>query len=293
MLLKYLTSLCALSATAFANDPFTSLGELLDNVPTLSQYNKYFKNSSVYQKFSGAQNVTVFAFSDSAVQAASNSYKASLLQNKDIIRSLIEYSCVQGVHHSSTFAAVGLFLQTYQADTYWGNVTGGQVLEVISKNGNASVFHADRMSANVVISDIPFNGGLVHIVDQILEIPHNATLSAANLNVASIPALDKAGVMAQYQAQADITIFALSNLAFQSLGPMDATQLNQMLQSYILPKAITFNYAFLAQGLTLKSINGTPITLKMDADGTLYVNNAIVEIQDIITNNGAMFVIDR
>jgi transforming growth factor-beta-induced protein len=48
----------------------------------------------------------------------------------------------------------------------------------------------------------------------------------------------------------------------------------------------------LSDGMEVKTVNGATLTIKVDDDGTVHVNDATVTTADIQTSNGVIHVID-
>lgn len=63
-------------------------------------------------------------------------------------------------------------------------MTGGQVVEMVNKNGNVSIYSAVKAESTITVPDAIFIGGLIQQVDQVLTIPiaTPATITKAGLN---------------------------------------------------------------------------------------------------------------
>ena len=124
-------------------------------------------------------------------------------------------------------------------------------------------------------------------------IPGNvsATASAANLTY-FLGALSEAGLASTINSLSDVTIFAPSNVAFESIGNLvgnlSTEALTSILQYHVLNGTIAYS----------PSIgNGSVETLGGDvnltvADSAIFVNQARVTNADVLVANGVIHVID-
>lgn len=88
----------------------------------------------------------------------------------DSIEALLSYHFLKGVHSYNSFITGPQFIATLLANTSYTNVSGGQVVEVIS-NGTATWFNSTVNEVSHIVrpeNDIVFNGGLIHVVDSVL-----------------------------------------------------------------------------------------------------------------------------
>jgi hypothetical protein len=94
-----------------------------------------------------------------------------------------------------------------------------------------------------------------------------------------------------------VTIFCPNNDAFQKLagtpGANNITdeQLAEILQYHVVQGAVGYSTT-LSNGLKLPTLAGQELTITIDAEGALFVNNARVINSDILIANGVLHVID-
>ena len=128
------------------------------------------------------------------------------------------------------------------------------------------------------------------------DIVDNAALAS---NVTTVVAAVKAADLVEtLKGPGPFTVFAPTNAAFEKLPagtvdslllPENKAQLTGILTYHVVPGKYTS--ADLKDGMTLKTVNGQTLTIKM-MDGKWLVNDAMVETADVISSNGVTFVID-
>lgn len=91
----------------------------------------------------------------------------------------------------------------------------------------------------------------------------------------------------------DITIFAPSNPAFQSIGSVLANastaDLTSILQYHVINGSIAYSPTL--RNTTVTTLGGQNLTITV-ANGTVFVNSARVVNPDVLIANGVMHVID-
>ena len=94
-----------------------------------------------------------------------------------------------------------------------------------------------------------------------------------------------------------MTIFCPNNDAFQKLagtpGANNITdeQLAEILQYHVVQGAVGYSTT-LSNGLKLPTLAGQELTITIDAEGAVFVNNARIINSDILIANGVLHVID-
>lgn len=68
----------------------------------------------------------------------------------DAIRALLEYHIANGTHPSATFGLQPLFVPTLLSSPNYTNVTGGQVVELVSQDNLSAVVSGVKAISHVV-----------------------------------------------------------------------------------------------------------------------------------------------
>lgn len=147
-----------------------------------------------------------------------------------------------------------------------------------------------------MMQDVAFNGGLVHIIDEVLAPTENVTRTAERLKLTSLAgALVKADLVDAVSTAAGITIFAPRNEAFEAIesavAGLSVEELSEILTYHVVAGTVAYS-SLLKNGEKVKTLNGEELTITID-NGRVFVNGAEVVVADILTNNGVIHVIDK
>jgi uncharacterized surface protein with fasciclin (FAS1) repeats len=233
-------------------------------------------------------NFTVFAPTDDAFAALDPAVLNILTSNADTkLRNALLYH-VLGAEVLSSDLSDG---QT--ATTLFGQ----DITVSIDANGGVMI-----NNANVVIADIPTFNGVVHVLDAVI-LPPNVTVADVVINSAvhetlegAVIAADLAGTLSDLAGT--FTVFAPTDDAFAALDPAVLniltsnadTKLRNALLYHVLGAEVLSSD--LSDGQTATTLFGQDITVSIDANGGVMINNANVAIADIQTLNGVVHVLD-
>jgi uncharacterized surface protein with fasciclin (FAS1) repeats len=145
------------------------------------------------------------------------------------------------------------------------------------------------------VQDIAYNNGIVHVIDSFLIPPVNVSTTAVAANLTSlVGALTEAELVETVDTTPDLTIFAPSNMAFQSIGSALGNVSKEDLTSILTYHVVegTVGYSSDLSNTSLTTLNGANVTISVD-NGTVYVNSAMVIIADVLVANGVVHVIDN
>jgi uncharacterized surface protein with fasciclin (FAS1) repeats len=142
--------------------------------------------------------------------------------------------------------------------------------------------------------NVNFTGGVIHIIDTVLTLPATDSSTAAAANLTSVAgALTSANLVQKVNSLSDVTIFAPSNVAFQSIGSvignLSTEQLISILEYHVVKG--TVGYSTILSNMSLPTVNGANVTITIE-NGTVFVNSAKVVTPDVLVNNGVVHVID-
>lgn len=94
----------------------------------------------------------------------------------------------------------------------------------------------------------------------------------------------------------NVTIFAPSNEAFQNigsaLGNLSTEQISDILTYHVVNGTVGYSSG-LENGTQLATVNGANLTITLQEDGGVFVNNARVITSDVLIANGVVHVIDE
>jgi uncharacterized surface protein with fasciclin (FAS1) repeats len=231
--------------------------------------------------------VTIFAPTDAAFAALPKGTLEKLLrpESRTTLRTILLQHVVAGTQGSA-------------------DVLNQRALKTLAEQQLAVDFAKQTIGgANLVATDVPFDGGIVHVVDKVL-LPE--TKSIADIATASdqlktlVAALQAAGLVPQFGAEnGPWTVFAPVDSAFAKLPkstlesllkPENRNQLTSILGLHVVPGRIAARE--LLQKQKLITLLSAPIEAKL-VDGKLTVGGAGIVAADIQAANGIVHLVDK
>jgi uncharacterized surface protein with fasciclin (FAS1) repeats len=177
------------------------------------------------------------------------------------------------------------------------NVTGGQYVGVNpTSNNSIQILSGLGQLSSISAGPFYFQGGLVYVIDKVLQVPLDIPTTTAELNLNSTQgAFNLTGLANSLGSALDVTIFAPANAAFEAIGSamsnISSTDLSRLMQYHVLSKDVVYSSAF--GNKQYKTLQGNNITMSVRSDGSVYVNNARVIQKDILIENGILHIIDN
>ncbi|RBQ83381.1 hypothetical protein VDGD_02646 [Verticillium dahliae] len=258
---------------------------------------------------STANGITILAPSNQAFDKFMRDHpdQAQMSNNPQAVTALLQYHVVMGMVMSNQLSAQPVFGQTL-LNAPFANVTGGQRVELSLVDNRAMILSGYKQMSMVTTADVPFAGGVVHIVDTVLAVPGSPVRTAVDMGLTSAAgALGRAQLVDAVNAMRDVTIFAPSNAAFRAIGAtadqLQPQQLGAVLQYHVLDRQVLFS-SMLAQaaqqagqqggqqGTMLRTLSGAMVSVRVQG-GSVFVNSARVVMADVITSNGVVHVLDN
>ena len=241
---------------------------------------------------SGEGPFTVFAPTDDAFLALAGALGATaedLLALPELTDILLYH--VVGGTALSTDLSDGQMVTT---------LNGADVTVTINDQG---VFIND---AQVIVADIVADNGVVHVIDAVLipptPEPSNTVVDIVvnsdvhNLLEAAVLTADLAGTLS---GEGPFTVFAPTDDAFLALaGALGATaedllalpELTDILLYHVVGG--TALSTDLSDGQMVNTLNGADVTVSIECDGSIFINDAQVIVADIEADNGVVHVLD-
>ena len=241
---------------------------------------------------SGEGPFTVFAPTDDAFLALAGALGATaedLLALPELTDILLYH--VVGGTALSTDLSDGQMVTT---------LNGADVTVTINDQG---VFIND---AQVIVADIVADNGVVHVIDAVLipptPEPSNTVVDIVvnsdvhNLLEAAVLTADLAGTLS---GEGPFTVFAPTDDAFLALaGALGATaedllalpELTDILLYHVVGG--TALSTDLSDGQMVTTLNGADVTVSIECDGSIFINDAQVIVADIEADNGVVHVLD-
>jgi uncharacterized surface protein with fasciclin (FAS1) repeats len=240
-------------------------------------------------------DLTVFAPTNAAFEAlGAETLNAVLSDPAGALTDILSYHVLGTGEDAAALLAAG------QATT----LLGQDVTIEFRDDGNVYI-----NDSQVVIADIQASNGIVHVIDAVL-LPAPASQTIAEIAVATpelstlVTALSTATdsgpvdfLGAVSNPDADLTVFAPTNAAFDALGTTLGAALAD--PSGLLTEVLSYHVlgqsqdaaALLAAG-EATTLLGENVTISLDETGNVLINNSVVTIANIEASNGIVHVID-
>ena len=235
----------------------------------------------------GAGTFTLFAPTDAAFSALPQGTIAALLNDLPLLTNIL-------LHHALGDTVMSGMLSNGQVVT---TLLGDDVTVTINSNG---VFIDN---AQVTVADIVADNGVVHVIDAVLLPAPPPTNSVYDIVANSMDhnilefALDTCSLASTLKGAGPFTLFAPTDAAFSALpqgtiGALlnDLPQLKDILLHHVVGDSVMSG--MLSNNQIVTTLLGTDLTVTINSNGDVFIDNAQVIIADIIADNGVVHVID-
>lgn len=146
------------------------------------------------------------------------------------------------------------------------------------------------------LQDVNYTGGVIHIIDRVLVLPQNDTMSLTNANLTALSGAVKAANMGPaLDGMKDVTIFAPDNQAFMSISSLltnaSSQDVAKILGYHVVPGKVAYSSDL--SNMTIKAQDGTDLKITVEKDGAVFVNAARVTVPNVLVGNGVVHVVNQ
>ncbi|KAL9598981.1 MAG: hypothetical protein Q9219_004164 [cf. Caloplaca sp. 3 TL-2023] len=286
---------------AIAQQSTKDLTQLLQSNQNLSEFTTLLTSyGDIYANLSFQSGLTILAPNNDAFNKIPYSSLGPAFEanQSQIVRSVLQYHILPGLHPSKSYNGSFSFDRTWLQNGSYTNVSAGQVVGGVQQSGPVNIFTSGMGSRSTLVTpDLQFTGGIVHVIDTFLIPPQTFIQTVPQFNLtAAGGAVENASLADYVNTHKDLTLFVPQNAAFQVLGgtleSMPASQLQRILDYHIVNSSTVGYSSSLPNGTVLRTRNGQNLTITF-ASNSLFVNQARVLQQDLLLANGVMHVIDN
>jgi uncharacterized surface protein with fasciclin (FAS1) repeats len=133
-------SVLALAGFALAqNDTVPDLAAALNATDELSTLRSVIP-ASVLESLAGLTDLTILAPSNDAFGQIDNETLSGLTSNEGLLTALLQYHVLNGTFMSTDITNTSAFVPSLLTNELFTNVTGGQVVEAVARDGNVLFF---------------------------------------------------------------------------------------------------------------------------------------------------------
>lgn len=247
-------------------------------------------------------NLTILAPSNDAFASllAMDSEDANAVKSNDTetIQKLLMYHVLNGTFYSTAFmegmTAAGPSLLFN--DEMYANLNGQNQVVLGRNDGSVKLYSGMSMVSEVGTADVEYDGGVVHIINNVLTLPASVSKTALYFNLTALAgALMKTDLLETVDSLPQITVFAPSNEAFAAIGNLLANITDDTLTSVLTYHVVANNTVYNFEGpTTLTSVQGGDLQIT-ENDGSWFVNGAEImggNEGGVVVGNGVVYVID-
>jgi transforming growth factor-beta-induced protein len=244
---------------------------------------------------SKSNDFTVFAPTNAAFAALLDELGISGLDDisNETLSSVLLYHVLSGTKMSS-------MLESGYYTTLSAGPIDGYGLSMILDMDNAMI----NSRATITAKDIKADNGVIHVIDKVILPMSVADHAIANASFSSLVAgVSKAELVeALDDAEGTFTVFAPVNSAFDvffsdlgvTLDDLSKETLSSVILYHALGEQVPAAMVESGYASTLSSAFERPISLKVDADGGVFLNSdSEVIVTDVIATNGIIHAIDK
>ena len=269
------------------NDPNScsnTVYDIVSNSPNHNTLKAAIDACSLDGYLSAAGPFTLFAPTDAAFNLLPAGTVAALLNDIPQLTNILK-------HHVVADSLMSGMLVNNQTVT---TLLGTDITVTINANG---VFIDN---AQVIVADLVADNGVVHVIDAVLLPPAQSitiydVVSNSSIHTTLKTAINACSLDGTLSGPGPFTLFAPTDAAFDLLpaGTVaallnDIPQLTDILKHHVVADSVMSG--MLSNGQIVNTLNGdVTVTTTM---GTVYIDNAMVTVADIIADNGVVHVID-
>ena len=275
--------------TITVNTPSNSIYDIVSNSTNHSTLNTAIIACGLGGTLSGAGPFTLFAPTDAAFNLLPAGTVPALLANIPQLTDLLK-------HHVVSDSVMSGMLTNGQVVT---TLLGTDVTVTINSNGDVFIHNSQ-----VTIADITADNGVVHVINAVL-IPPTPPVSNSIYDIvtASVDhttlklAIDACSLNSTLSAAGPYTLFAPTDAAFNLLPPGTVSSLignipllTDILKHHVVADSVMSG--MLTNGQVVTTLLGTDVTVTINSNGDVFIDNAQVTLADITADNGVVHVID-
>ncbi|KAH6666254.1 FAS1 domain-containing protein [Halenospora varia] len=277
-----------------------SISQVLSRYSQLSKLSSYISTlPQLSSLLTAANNFTFLAPTDDAI----SSWLATAPSiSNSTIEATLTYHLLNGGHPFASFSNRSNLISTALSNATYANVTNGQRVEGKRVGSGVEFTSWNKKTSKVTTADVISTGGLIHIIDSVLNIPQDelTTIAAANLSYfiniiaqGNYITLNNGAYVQHFDTMADATFFAPNSAAalasFNTTG-FNQSMLNTLFEYHVFP-GLMYSTNF-TNGTTLITAAGIPVLVTVDDQGSIYLNTAKIIMPDYLISNGVMQVLD-
>ena len=192
-------------------------------------------------------------------------------------------------------SSMPMFPRTMLTNMTWEKVMDGQYVMAEAEDKKITFTSGMMKKSNVVLADVMFDGGVIHMIDRVLSIPRNVCTTATDAGLTSVAdAIMKVNLKDKLQSMDNMTLFAPANKAFDAVSAVmknaSMADMTKVLEYHVIPNSVLFS-TDLMDGAMMTTANGASVTIHK-VGMNWFINDAMITTPNVLVANGAVHVID-
>lgn len=291
MLSKYLLSTIALSSHVAA----TGLRDTIAEKADLSIFKDLVDQYNVWKPFSTMDNITVLAPNNAAYEMLALIGLNLSSMGADFTVPILKYHFLEGAYDAESFPA-GNHAKLVHTSLTGLNQTAGAPVSLYRTGNDRSVEGGLQLPAGVIEMNIPFDGGLLHVLNSTLVAPHNISATAfMNQLNEFLAVMDSSNMVGTMEDLYDSTIFLPNDAAWMKykslLALMTPAQVAKILGYHAVKGKVLYQHTISEKEQMYETLEGGSITVKTNAVGNILVNGVPVVKENLVWYGGVAHII--
>ena len=267
--------------------PPNTVYDIISNSPDHTTLETAIDACSLDGTLSGSGPFTVFAPTDNAFNNLPAGTLTALLNDIPALTDIL-------LHHVVGDSVMSGMLSNNQIVT---TLLGTDVTVTINSNGDVYIDNA-----MVTVVDLVGDNGVVHVIDAVM-VPVTSSnsvydiISASPSHTTLNTAVMACNLMGTLSGPGPFTVFAPTDNAFNNLpaGTVsallnDIPTLTDILLHHVVGDSVMSG--MLSNNQIVTTLLGTDVTVTIDSNGNVFIDNALVTLADVVGDNGVVHIID-
>ncbi|MCJ1333574.1 hypothetical protein MMC10_010274 [Thelotrema lepadinum] len=280
-----------------------SLSSTVASHPSLSILHQLLVQFDLVETFDDFSNITLIAPTDEAyIALAEWGFNVSEVE-PFVARALLTYHVLDGVHPAGSIPARGpesaLVVHSLLQPPVLANVTRGAAVKLYGDgDGGLAVESGLQVVGGVEQADVPFEGGILHLLNSSMVLPHNITATAQIGGLEEfLELMETVGSVEDLESLQDATLFVPDNMAIAGLKPLlgllRPSQLAEVLGYHVVPGKVLYRDLLAMSNENFTTLQGAAVQVHSSGAGDIFVNNARLVRPDTMIYGGVLHIIDN
>ncbi|EME84317.1 uncharacterized protein MYCFIDRAFT_135682 [Pseudocercospora fijiensis CIRAD86] len=275
-----------------------SLQKALDTESSASTFHSLLQQFELLETFDSLSNVTILAPTNQAYNdLAPRGFNVSEVP-APVAKALLSYHALQGVYMADDLGKAAIVTHSHLVPPALTNVTKGAAVKLSRGNAGQVVTESGlQVIGGSEHSNVIFDKGVIHILNSSMVLPQNISVTAeVNDLTTFLDAVEQAGLIPEFESQADVTLLIPHNEALHGLQQLikllPTEQMTAILRYHVIPHKVLYQGIIPHGKSTYDTLQGSTVTIEHQGDVELTVNGKEIIRSDLLLYGGVAHIID-